>query len=98
MENHNRVEILANGLHHDVTACPRFYTPRAYQLPAPADRGAPSLAARSPEAVFCHQPQDQLRVTPIIFLLPVGRVSNRGGMADPAFDSQLVHEVQKPMH
>ena len=33
-----------------------------------------------------------------MFLLAGLRCSNRGGMADPAFDSQLLHEVQKPMH
>src|SRR5215467_11187531 len=33
-----------------------------------------------------------------MFLLPWLRCSNRCGMANPAFNSQLLQEVQKPMH
>jgi hypothetical protein len=50
------------------------------------------------KTIFCQQLQNQLRVAPIMFLLPWFRRSNRRGMADLAFDSQLLHQVQKPMH
>jgi hypothetical protein len=33
-----------------------------------------------------------------MFLFPGLGGSNRGWMADPAFDSQLLHQVQKPLH
>src|SRR5215471_6573810 len=42
------------------------------------------------KAVFCQQLQNQVRVAPVMFLLPGLRRSNLGGMADLTLDSQLV--------
>jgi len=33
-----------------------------------------------------------------MFLLPGFRCSNRGGMANLAFDPQIGHQVKKPVH
>jgi hypothetical protein len=50
------------------------------------------------KAVFYQQLQNQVRISPIMFLLPwLGRPNLRR-MADLAFDSQFFHPVQKPLH
>ena len=47
---------------------------------------------------FSTEIDNQLCIAPIGFLLAGCRRANRGGMADSTFDSQLLHEIQKPMH
>ena len=42
--------------------------------------------------------QNQVRISPIMFLLPWLGCPNLGRMTDQAFDSQLFHEVHKPLH
>jgi hypothetical protein len=50
------------------------------------------------KTLLCQQLQNQLRVAPVVLLLAGFRRANLRRMADPALDSQLLHQVQKPRH
>jgi hypothetical protein len=50
------------------------------------------LAAKSPETVLHQQLQNQIRIEPIIFLLPRRRRSNRGGMLTSTGNVKYWHE------
>jgi hypothetical protein len=59
------------------------------------------LLGRQPDrrkAAFHQHLQNQLRISPIIFLLPRRGCANLCRMTDQAFDSQFFHEIQKPLH
>jgi hypothetical protein len=59
------------------------------------------LLRRQPDrrkAVFRQQLQNQLRISPIVFLFSWFAGSNLCRMTDSAFDPELFHEVQKPLH
>jgi hypothetical protein len=49
-------------------------------------------------AVFHQQLQNQIRISPIMFLLPWLGCANLCRMTDQAFDSQFFHEIHKPLH
>jgi hypothetical protein len=50
------------------------------------------------KTVLCQQLQNQVCVASVMFLFAGFRRANLGWMANPAFDSQLLHQVQKPLH
>jgi hypothetical protein len=50
------------------------------------------------KAVFYQQLQNQIRISPIVFLLSRLSGANLCRMADHTFDSQLSRQVQKPLH
>ncbi len=59
------------------------------------------LLRRQPDlwiAVFHQQLQNQVRISPVMFLFPGLGCPNLGRMTDLAFDSQLFHEVHKLMN
>jgi hypothetical protein len=63
-----------------------------------ADPEAPSRQPNRRKAVLHHQLQNQIRISPIMFLLSwLGHPYTRW-VTNLAFDSQLVRQVQKPLH
>jgi hypothetical protein len=50
------------------------------------------------KAILGEQRQQQSRIPSIMFLLPCLRLADLLGMADSAFDPQLFHQFQKPLH
>ena len=77
--------------------------PHLYPLmPVPHKRAQISLLGRGHpdrwKVVLCEQLQEQVRVPPIVLLLAwLGRTDHRW-MTHSAFNLQLLHELQKPLH
>ena len=80
-----------------------IHDPRAHlHQPVPMPQQLPQIAIlriRHPdprEAIFQHQPQQQLRILPIGLLLAYSLRADLGGVADPQLKLQLAQQALEP--
>jgi len=84
-------------------ACRAFCTRVRIRYPLVPQQGPQilQLPGRQPDcwkAIFYQQCQNQVGISPIMFLLPRLRRSNLCRITNLAFDSQFFHQVHEPLH